>query len=103
MRGILVFYLGVLLPFLCISQIQSNDTTRIAPITYDIQGSYVTYGAEMPPLNQIAGAPKAYYTYYWEFGDGSYSFKKNPTHRYKKTGTKRTSCISILKNFRLDN
>ena len=86
MRGILVFYLGVLLPFLCISQIQSNDTTRIAPITYDIQGSYVTYGAEMPPLNQIAGAPKAYYTYYWEFGDGSYSFKKNPTHRYKKTG-----------------
>ncbi|GAA4273869.1 hypothetical protein GCM10022258_31630 [Aquimarina gracilis] len=44
----------------------------------------------MPALNQIAGAPKAYYTYYWEFGDGNYSFKKNPTHTFNKPGNYKT-------------
>lgn len=64
-----------------------NDTlTRSAPIFYDVHGNKVTYGAEMPPLNQVAGAPKAYYTYYWEFGDGNFSFMEKPQHTYKKSG-----------------
>ena len=69
------------------AQIALNDTiTRIAPIIYDVLENQVTYGANMPPLNQVAGAPKAYYTYYWEFGDGDYSFKEKPKHTYKKPG-----------------
>lgn len=74
------------------AQTQSNPTaadtiTRSAPIFYDVLGNKVTYGATMPPLNQIAGAPKAYYSYYWELGDGNYSFDKEPKHSYKKEGT----------------
>lgn len=69
------------------SQTISQDTlTRSAPIFYDVLGNKVSYGAEMPELNQIAGAPKAYYTYYWEFGDGNYSQEEKPKHSYKKKG-----------------
>ncbi len=81
----------ILIPFFCIGQIATNDTIpRTAPISYEIQGNQVIFGAEMPPLNQIAGAPKAFYTYYWEFGDGHYSFKEKPVHTYKKKGTYKT-------------
>ena len=38
--------------------------------------------ADEPPLKQIAGAPKAHYSYFWEFGDGTYSTEKNPRHIY---------------------
>ncbi|MBG6133051.1 PKD repeat protein [Aquimarina sp. EL_43] len=87
MRGY-ILYCTVLFPLLCIGQILTNDTIpRIAPISYEINGNQVVYGAEMPPLNQIAGAPKAFYTYYWEFGDGNYSFKEKPAHRYTSSGT----------------
>ncbi|MDH7445460.1 PKD domain-containing protein [Aquimarina sp. 2201CG14-23] len=86
-RSSAIFIL-ICFPFFCIGQILTNDTIpRIAPISYEIQGNRVTYGAEMPPLNQVAGAPKAFYTYYWELGDGTYSFKEKPTHTYKKNGT----------------
>lgn len=89
MRGYIILYCTVLFPLLCIGQIiLTNDTIpRIAPISYEINGNQVVYGAEMPPLNQIAGAPKAFYTYYWEFGDGNYSFKEKPVHRYASSGT----------------
>jgi PKD repeat protein len=81
-------HLLLFLSFLGHTQILTNDTIpRIAPISYEINGNQVVYGAEMPPLNQIAGAPKAFYTYYWEFGDGNYSFKEKPVHQYTSSGT----------------
>ncbi len=87
MKGLIIFYCTILFPFLCFGQILTNDTIpRVAPISFEIQGNQVTYGSDMPPLNQIAGAPKAFYTYYWEFGDGNYSFKEKPIHKYKKPG-----------------
>ena len=64
-----------------------DSIPRIAPISYDIEGNLAKFKATMPPLNQIAGAPKAFYTYYWEFGDGHYSFKEQPEHNYKSPGT----------------
>ena len=64
----------------------TDTITRSAPIFYDVLGNKVQYGAQMPELNQIAGAPKAFYTYYWEFGDGNYSFQEKPEHAYKKKG-----------------
>src|SRR5690606_33764019 len=42
--------------------------------------------AVTPPLQQIPGAPKAFYEYHWEFGDGEYSTEKEPVHTYKKEG-----------------
>ncbi|MFN7117176.1 MAG: hypothetical protein ACK4TA_10285 [Saprospiraceae bacterium] len=39
----------------------------------------------LPALTQMAGAPAAYYEYYWEFGDGTFSFKESPAHIYADT------------------
>jgi len=65
-----------------------NDTVvRYANIGYDANGNEVSFLSDTPPLLQIAGAPKAFYSYYWEFGDGSYSTEKDPKHYYKKTGS----------------
>lgn len=67
-------------------EIQQDTLVRSAPVFYDVLGNKVDFRANMPPLNQIAGAPKAFYTYYWEFGDGNYSFKEKPSHSYEKPG-----------------
>ncbi len=65
----------------------ANDTiTPVATIKNTTNGNEVVFTPETPTLNQIAGAPKAFYTYYWEFGDGYYSTDKNPKHIYKKEG-----------------
>ncbi len=64
-----------------------NDTiTRVALIKEEIKGNLVTFSAETPNLNQIAGAPKPFYTYFWEFGDGHYSKAETPKHTYKEKG-----------------
>jgi hypothetical protein len=48
----------------------------------------VRFTAECPPLPPpIPGAPEPFYTYYWEFGDGDFSFEKNPAHQYATAGT----------------
>lgn len=69
-----------------ISKTIQDTLTRKAPIFYDANGHRINYGATMPPLNQIAGAPKAFYSYYWEMGDGNFSFDEKPSHSYKKKG-----------------
>lgn len=64
-----------------------NDTiTRVANIGYDANGNEVSFMPDTPPLQQIAGAPKAFYSYFWELGDGAYSFEKSPKHVYRKKG-----------------
>ncbi|MEP3838351.1 MAG: PKD domain-containing protein [Algibacter sp.] len=64
-----------------------NDTiTRTATIKANIVGNTVVLTPETPGLNQVAGAPKAFYTHYWELGDGHYSKEENPKHIYKKKG-----------------
>lgn len=64
-----------------------NDTiTRTATIKTSVTGNVVLFTPETPELNQIAGAPKAFYTHFWEFGDGNYSTEPAPKHVYKKTG-----------------
>lgn len=69
-----------------ISWAQQSDTaaTEIIP---DIRDNAVKPEVALRPLRQIAGAPEAFYTYFWEWGDGSFSFEKQPTHVYKDTGT----------------
>ncbi len=44
------------------------------------------FSAGLRPLRQIAGAPEAFYTYYWEFGDGTFSFDEMPVHAYATPG-----------------
>lgn len=69
------------------SQILKHDTiTRTANIKTNVSGNVVSFTPETPELIQIAGAPKAFYTQFWEFGDGNYSKEPTPKHIYKKTG-----------------
>lgn len=66
---------------------------RLAPdtipavINIEQQENRTSLKAELRPLRQIAGAPEAFYSYYWEFGDGTFSFAPQPAHHYKDTGT----------------
>ena len=77
------FYLSVYA-----QQEQSLDTVqRVAIIGMDANGNLVSFLPKAPVLNQIAGAPKAFYSYFWEFGDGHYSTEKAPKHTYEKKGT----------------
>lgn len=46
------------------------------------EGESLRFEALTPPLQQIAGAPAAFYDYYWEFGDGQFSLEERPLHRY---------------------
>lgn len=66
--------------------IDNDSLTRTAIIKNKTDANKVSFSADKPALRQIAGAPKAYYSHYWEFGDGHYSKKDNPTHTYKTKG-----------------
>lgn len=80
-------------------QTKVKDTiTRKATIAYDIKGNQVLLKAETPPLIQVAGAPKANFTYFWEMGDGNYSKQPNPKHTYKKKGEYKVN-LSVTNNY----
>lgn len=49
-------------------------------------GQRIRFTPQFPPLQQIAGAPAAFYICFWEFGDGHFSFEENPVHFYEKPG-----------------
>ena len=77
-----------LVSFLGFSQIKVLDTSTRKAVIVPIQNKNTfLFKSEKPALNQIAGAPKAFYSYYWEMGDGNYSTKAEPQHTYKKSGT----------------
>ena len=50
-------------------------------------GDSVRLSATLRPLRQIVGAPPAFYSYFWELGDGHFSFDKEPVYVYHDTGT----------------
>jgi PKD repeat protein len=80
-------------------QTVKNDTIkRTAVIKVNKNANNVIFTPEVPPLNQVAGAPKAFYTYFWEFGDGNYSKKEKPQHTYKNKGTYKTR-LSVTNNY----
>ncbi|MDX1629200.1 MAG: PKD domain-containing protein [Fulvivirga sp.] len=68
------------------SQVAADTSTRYAEIVIEQNDNKVKLSANTPPLQQIAGAPTAFYTYFWEFGDGHYSRKEAPEHIYEQKG-----------------
>lgn len=76
-----------LMGFHVTAQQRPAPDTIPAVIHVDQQENKATVKAELRPLRQIAGAPEAFYSYYWEFGDGTFSFAAQPEHHYKDTGT----------------
>ncbi len=57
-----------------------------AVIELGLDQNRASMSAVLRPLRQIAGAPEAFYTYFWEFGDGTFSFSPTPVHHFKDTG-----------------
>lgn len=85
--------------FFSFSQTKVKDTvTRKATISFDKKGNLVSLKPETPPLNQIAGAPPASYSYFWELGDGSYSKAKEPKKVYKKKGDYKVN-LAVTNNY----
>lgn len=64
---------------------QLNDTLP-AVVEPRVQDNRVQFTSILRPLRGVAGAPAPFYTFFWEFGDGTYSFEKEPVHVYKDTG-----------------
>ena len=82
------FYLVLLFSAFSFAQqdIAKDTTRRTASIEHKNIGKQINFKADAPQLNQIAGAPKAFYTNFWEFGDGTFSKEKEPNKTYKKNG-----------------
>src|SRR5260221_8983335 len=49
-------------------------------------GERAPFSARPRLLRQIGGAPASFYTYFWELGDGRFSFDKDPVYAYRDTG-----------------
>jgi hypothetical protein len=66
------------------AQVLPTDTVP-AIINHVTENGITKFTSELRPLRQIAGAPAPFYSYFWEFGDGGFSFEKEPTHIYRTT------------------
>lgn len=88
MKSTIAFFLILCCPLLAFTQQNTEiDTLRpIANIEHKAVGNQIEFTPNAPELNQIAGAPKAFYSNFWEFGDGTFSKEKNPIKSYKKNG-----------------
>ncbi|WP_299524924.1 PKD domain-containing protein [uncultured Lutibacter sp.] len=95
---ILTMFLILFQTFFYAQSIENDTITRTATIEYTVNGNKISFNPETPQLSQIAGAPKSFYTFYWEFGDGNYSFEKDPKHTYKKKGNYNTQ-LSVTNNY----
>ena len=65
---------------------QTEPAERQADFSVTDENEGVRFQPLMPPLVQKAGAPTAYYSYFWEFGDGSFSTEAQPLHRFAGPG-----------------
>ncbi len=81
----LIFLTAYFYPANCQESVYDTAWRKVF-INYDIQDNKVSFTSLTPLLEPIAGAPEAFYTYYWEFGDGTYSFDEKPVHVYNETG-----------------
>ncbi|WP_435263952.1 PKD domain-containing protein [Tenacibaculum sp. nBUS_03] len=84
--GLLFYVMLFSIVLLAQKKIKNDTITRTAIIKYDMLGNELILTPQTPPLKQIAGGPPAFYSFYWEFGDGKYSKEKQPKHIYKKKG-----------------
>jgi hypothetical protein len=82
MRTLLICLFCMIAGSAC-AQILPSDTIPTI-INYTTENGLTKFSSELRPLRQIAGAPAPFYTYFWEFGDGGFSFEKEPTHHFKK-------------------
>ncbi len=82
------FFSGFFLSFLFLFVASSlwGQEERLVDFTTQPKGDALRFIPQPPPLSQIAGAPPASWRYYWEFGDGTFSFEDQPVHGYSVGG-----------------
>lgn len=79
-----VFSISILLQASAIAQTEPAERQADFSVTDENEG--MRFQPLMPPLAQKAGAPTAYYSYFWEFGDGSFSTEARPLHHFAGPG-----------------
>jgi hypothetical protein len=67
------------------SNAQTNDSIPAQVNTQETDNK-VSFTSDLRLLRPISGAPSPFYSYYWEFGDDTFSFEKMPQHVYSDTG-----------------
>lgn len=67
------------------SACQAQDSIP-AVIRVEERGDSIHFSSQLRPLRQIAGAPAAFYSYFWELGDGRFSWDADPVYAYRDTG-----------------
>jgi len=87
MKNLTVLFAFVLFaaPLMAQNQ-QAQAVPRVLDFTVAPEGDGYRFSPAPPPLLQKAGAPLSFWTYYWEFGDGSFSFEEKPLHKFGKAG-----------------
>lgn len=86
MKNLTLFTILLLFATAIFAQNTSAPPPRVADFKVTPVGNAHQFEPLLPPASQIAGAPEAYWTYVWEFGDGGMSTKKSPTHTYLEEG-----------------
>lgn len=77
----------VMLPAFVSGQLKAPTADTLAPqVIWQQKDSLIQFQSNLRPLRQIAGAPEAFYSYFWEFGDGHFSFEEQPKHVYRDSG-----------------
>ena len=84
MKSLSVFFFVILLnPALRAQEAVPARQLDFNPVP---EGEGTRFSPVLPALMQKAGARPAYWEYFWEFGDGSFSFEEKPLHRYARAG-----------------
>ena len=78
---VLISFLLLIMNGLC----RAQDSIP-AEIRVEERGDSMHFSSRLRPLRQIAGAPAAYYSYFWELGDGRFSWDTDPVYAYRDTG-----------------
>lgn len=60
--------------------------TYDAKINFEIKNQTFHFTPDIRPLVPIPGGRNAFYTYLWDFGDGSFSTNESPSHIYAEPG-----------------
>ena len=91
----------LLLTFSLLAQKYSSEAVRTVTFeTIRTGENKFRFKPQPPPVIQMAGAKEAFWSYFWEFGDGSYSFDAEPVHYYQSNGE---YAIDLLATVAYDN
>ncbi len=86
LRGSLCFTFLLLYGLLSAQQAGVTALERSAGFEARPSGEGMQFDPVLPPLQQRAGAPEAYWEHFWIFGDGSFSREAEPLHHYPAGG-----------------